>query len=98
MIPFKESTSDYWKSPEGIQRRVDMLGQDFCWRVVNNALQVYGRKNDVKGWLGIEGPSEHCEYCLAHIIGHFFRLGQFLPRLPAHNYCTCEWELVPREE
>jgi len=88
---------DYWKSPEGIERRVEMLGQDFCYNVVNEALQVYGRKNDVLGWYWIGNIDERtCSYCDSQI-GLFYRLGMFLPRLPAHAGCRCGWELVSRD-
>lgn len=86
----------YWVSPEGLQKRLAMLGEDFCYNVVNNSLQVYGRKNEVAGWVGIPGNAKHCDYCLDHIIDHFFRLGQFLPRLPAHGHCVCTWRMISK--
>jgi len=90
-------STDYWKSPEGIERRVEMLGEDFCFRTVNNALQAYGRANDVLGWYWIGSIDERtCNYCDSQM-GRFYRIGQFLPILPSHAGCRCEWELVPRE-
>jgi len=90
------SLDDYWKSPEGIRRRVDMLGEDFTFRVVNNSLQVYGKKNEASGFEWVGSIDEHtCNYCDSQI-GRQYRLGQFLPRLPAHAGCRCEWRLIPR--
>lgn len=89
-------SSDYWRSPEGIRRRVEMLSEDFTFRVTNNALQAYGKKNDVAGWIWVGSMDEYaCDYCFSQM-GRFYRLGQFLPSLPAHANCRCEWELVPR--
>jgi hypothetical protein len=91
-------SNDFWTSPEGIDRRLAMFSEDFSYNVVNNSLQVYGGANDVAGFLGIGGSTKHCIYCSEHIIGLIFNKGQFLPRLPAHNYCSCSWELVSKGE
>ena len=73
-----------------------MLTEDFSYNVVNNALQVYGRKNEVEGFEWVGSMDERtCNYCDGQI-GRFYRLGQFLPRLPAHNLCRCEWRLVKK--
>ena len=97
MISLKESTSEYWKSPAGIEKRVEMLGEDFTFRVVNNSLQAYGRVNDVRGFIWVGSLDERtCDYCASQT-GRFYRLGQFMPSLPAHNNCRCCWVLQPRE-
>jgi len=86
--------SEYWKSPEGIRRRTEMLGEDFTFNTVN-ALQAYGRVNEVAGWRWIGSVDERqCGFCYDQT-GRFYRQGMFLPRLPAHAGCRCEWELVP---
>lgn len=94
----KETTEEYWKSAMGLKRRIEMLGADFNYHIVNGALQAYGGNPEISGWLGIPGMTEHCEYCIAHIIGHYFRKGQFLPRLPAHRYCSCSWRLIRKDK
>lgn len=91
-----EASEEYWRSASGLKRRVQMLGGAFHYQLINNALQAYGGDPQISGWLGIPGATEHCEYCLAHIIGHYFRKGQFLPRLPAHHGCTCSWRLIKK--
>jgi len=89
---------DYWKSPDGIRRRVNMLGEDFTFRVVNNSLQVYGKKNEASGFEWVGSIDERtCNYCDSQI-GRQYRLGQFLPRLPAHGGCRCGWRIIPQEE
>ena len=94
----RESTSEYWKSPAGITRRVEMLGEDFTYRLVNNALQVYGQTNKVKGWRWEGSIDERtCDYCYSKIMeDRLYRLGQFLPSLPAHAGCRCGWILIEK--
>jgi len=90
--------TDYWRGPEGIRRRVEMLGEDFCFNVVNNALQAYGRVNEIAGWIWVGSMDERqCDYCYSRT-GNFYRQGMFLPRLPAHAGCRCEWQLMSSEE
>jgi len=93
-----ETTEEYWKSAAGLKRRVEMLGANFHYNIINNALQAYGGDPEIWGWLGIPGMTEHCEYCLAHIIGHYFRKGMFLPSLPAHFGCSCTFQLIRKDE
>lgn len=92
-----EASEEYWKSAVGLKRRIDMLGGHFHYSVINGALQAYGGNPEISGWRGIPGLTEHCEYCLKHIIGKFFRKGQFLPKLPAHHGCSCSWKLIKKE-
>ena len=97
MTSLLEATGDYWVSPEGLKRRLEYLGEDFCYNVINNALQAYGRKNEVSGWEWIGSMDERtCTYCDSQM-GRFYRLGQFLPRLPSHVNCRCEWRLIKKE-
>jgi len=91
-------SSEYWKSPEGIARRVEMIGEDFTFRVVNNSLMAYGRKNDVAGFGWIGSMDERtCSYCDSQM-GRIYRVGQFLPSLPSHAGCRCEWSLLSKIE
>jgi len=75
-----------------------MLGEDFTFRVVNNSLQVYGKKNEASGFEWVGSIDERtCNYCDSQI-GRQYRLGQFLPRLPAHGGCRCSWRIIPQYE
>lgn len=95
-VTLREASEEYWRTAMGLKRRIDMLGANFHYNIINGALQVYGGDPAIKGWLGVAGISEHCEYCLAKIIGRTYDKGQFLPRLPAHHRCTCTWRLVKK--
>lgn len=91
-----EKTSEYWKSPKGIRKRIEMIGEGFTFQLVNNALQAYGTVNNVKGFEWVGSLDElTCPYCATQI-GRYYRVGQFLPSLPAHLNCRCEWRLIPR--
>ena len=89
-------SSDYWRSPEGLAERISMFSMDFTFGVQNKSLQVYGRKEDVWGfeWIG-NLDSRTCAVCDAQI-GRQYRLGQFMPSLPAHPNCRCSWRLIPK--
>ena len=81
-----------------LPKLADMLGEDFTYRLVNNALQVYGQANKVKGWRWEGSIDERtCDYCYSHIMeDRLYRLGQFLPSLPAHAGCRCGWILIEK--
>jgi hypothetical protein len=91
-------SNDYWSSPKGLAKRIMMFSLDFTFGIQNKALQVYGGNEDVWGfeWEG-NIDERTCDYCDARI-GHQYRLGMFLPRLPAHANCRCGWRLIPRSE
>jgi len=87
----------YWSSPEGIAQRIEMLSQSFTYKIVNNALIIYGESGGVTRWRWTTNPgasqSGPCEYCESQN-GRIYRKGQFLPSLPAHVNCVCNWELI----
>ena len=91
------AASEYWLSPAGIRRRVDMLSQSFTHKVVNNALIIYGETGGITRWRWATNPGASktgpCPYCAAHS-GRIYRKGQFLPPLPAHAGCVCGCELM----
>jgi hypothetical protein len=89
---------EFWKSPLGIDRRLALFSEDFSYSVVNNSLQIYGGANNVWGfeWEG-QIDNRTCNICDARI-GRQYRLGQFIPSLPAHNHCRCNWRLIPSGE
>ena len=97
------SADSYWYTPEGITRRVEMLSQSFTYKIVNNSLIVYGQTAGITRWRWISilgdppGPVT-CKYCRSQH-GRVYRKGQFLPPLPAHANCYCQWQLMydPKE-
>jgi len=94
-----EAAPEYWKSPAGITRRVEMLSQSFTYKVVNNALLIYGETGGVKRWRWVTtGDERVCPICGA-LAGRVYRVGQFLPSMPAHVFCRCRWEIMfnPKE-
>ena len=44
----KGPTSDYWRTPQGISRRIEMLSQSLTYQVVNNSLMFYGNSVGVQ--------------------------------------------------
>ncbi len=90
-------TSEYWSSPEGIMKRIDMLSQSFTYKTVNSALMAYGESAGITQWRWVTNPgasvSGPCVYCDSQS-GRIYRKGQFLPPLPAHANCVCTWELM----
>ncbi len=95
----KPKTSEYWRSPIGMARRIEMLSQNFTYQVVNNSLMFYGYSADINlvRWMTME-DERVCPIC-GPLEGRIYRKGQFLPPLPAHANCRCSWELIfePRE-
>ena len=89
---------DYWKSDKGITRRIDSLAQFFSYKVVNNAMKVIAPVNDAK-WLRWRdmGDASVCEQCLAYSMGGRngdYRVTWFLPAMPVHSGCRCQWEIL----
>ena len=97
-----EALTKYWSSPEGIMHRINMLSQSFTYKIVNNSLIAYGTAGGITRWRWATNPgasiSGPCAYCDSQN-GRIYRKGQFLPSLPAHANCVCEWELMfdPKE-
>jgi len=90
----KRETSDYWRTPEGISRRIDMLAQHFTYRVVNNSLMFYGYSKGVIHVMWVTREDERvCPIC-GPLEGRVYRKGQFMAPLPAHANCRCRWELI----
>jgi len=91
-----EAKQLYWqKEFDAIKRRIAMLGEDFVYGMQNNALQLLASENNASvEWLGYT-DSKTCAYCDSKI-GNIYRVGQFIPRLPAHPNCRCSWRLIPK--
>jgi len=86
--------SDYWYTPEGITRRIEMLSEYFTYKIVNNSLLAYGETYGIKRFMWITAADEKvCPYCGKHD-RKIYRVGQFLPPLPAHANCRCIWSLL----
>jgi len=91
---YNPRTSDYWRSPIGITRRIEMLSQSFTYQIVNNSLMFYGYSAGITRvrWATME-DERVCPIC-GPLEGRIYRKGQFLPPLPAHQNCRCGWELM----
>ena len=93
----ERAASAYWYTPEGINRRIELLSQSFSFKVVNGALLAYGAPAGIKRWRWVTNPGASrtgpCAYC-ASMHGREYRSGQFIPSLPAHAGCVCGWELM----
>ena len=93
--PLQEKTSSYWKTPDGIRRRIRMLSQDFTYKVVNGAVKRYGQTNGAV-WLFWQtvGDDRVCITCSTAAQGGqngFYRPYWFTPAMPAHSRCRCQW-------
>jgi hypothetical protein len=92
------ASEDFWHSPKGILHSIDGLSQDLHFTVVNNALKMVASVNGVK-WLfwRISEADNVCWLCLEKATGGdggFYRVGWFMPKMPVHPNCRCQWELV----
>lgn len=97
----QKKLEDFWKTPKGITQRVDSLTQIFNHRIVNNALKVIAPTNNAKWMRWILHPelskTGPCPICMAYATGGrngYYRVTWFTPRMPVHNYCVCEWEII----
>jgi len=85
----------YWSTLQGIKQRIAMLGEDFVYGMQNNALQLLASENNVSvEWSGYL-DNRICQICEPKV-GNQYRVGQFIPRLPAHPNCRCSWILIPK--
>ena len=90
----KPKTSAYWRSPEGMMRRIEMLSQSFTYQVVNNSLRFHGYSAGITRVRWATREDERvCPIC-GPLEGRIYWKGQFLPYLPAHANCRCGWELM----
>ena len=93
--PLYEQKEDYWSTPQGIIRRIKSLAQDFTYKSVNGAIRIYGQKNKVKwlAWLTV-GDDRVCIICQTAASGGrggFYQSNWFMPEMPAHAGCRCQW-------
>ena len=94
---YNPETSDYWRTPEGINQRLDMLGSQFTYMVVNNSLKMYGDTYGASGMMWVTHPEASktgpCQICSPKH-GRIYKPGQFMPPMPAHARCVCQWEII----
>ena len=96
----QKKLEDFWKTPEGIIKRVASLTQIFSHRIVNNALKVIAPTNGAKWMKWVLHPERSmtgpCPICIGYASGGRngnYRVTWFTPRMPAHPRCVCEWEI-----
>ena len=86
----------YWQSPPGIQKRISALSSNFTYKLVNNAVKITAQKEKAKWLVWITRPgltkTGPCVIC-APRHGRKYRPTWFLPNIPAHSGCVCEWEI-----
>ncbi len=86
-----EENEDYWKSPQGIQRRIEMIAEHFTYKIVNNAVKVYGETDGAKNVIWLTQADERvCAICGPRHL-RSWRVTWFTPRMPAHVNCRCYW-------
>jgi len=80
-------SSDFWLSEQGIEVRLQDLAEAVTWETVNNATRLTGSEAGAKvfEWITEIGP-ETCNYCDSQS-GRRYRIGQFIPQIPAHPNC-----------
>ena len=90
-----EAKRIFQKTFKDIKSRIAMLGEDFVYGMQNNALQLLASENNASvEWIGYL-DWRTCKICDGKI-GRVWRVGQFIPRLPAHPNCRCSWWLIPK--
>jgi hypothetical protein len=94
----KAADPAYWLTLVGLTRRIDMLSQDFSYRLVNNACKITANTNKAE-WLKWEdkGDAKVCPTCQRHSKGGkngYYKTSWFLPKMPAHPGCRCKWKIL----
>lgn len=85
----------YWTGPAGITSRLAGVAQHFTYITVNNAMRTLGEKGQVEylEWV-VMGDDRVCPKCRANAAkgekGRF-KPGWFMPIMPAHYGCRCQW-------
>jgi len=93
-----EKKEEFWTSKEGILIRLEDLSHDFTFKVFNGAVRGYIKDAGFKkfGWVTSEdniARGVSCEYCKRQN-GKEYKVGQFLPKIPAHIGCDCFWDIL----
>lgn len=83
----------YWQSPPGIQNRIEQLASNFTYRIVNNAVKITAQEEKAKWLVWITmGDDRVCPICEPRHL-KMYRTHWFLPRMPAHSRCRCQWRI-----
>jgi len=90
-----EEQEDYWLTEAGLRIRLALLSHDLVWKAYNEVslmnFKAWGAKEVV--WTAEMIPRKTCEYCQDNH-GRKWRVGAFLPLMPAHANCKCYWDAV----
>jgi len=86
-------TEEFWLSEEGILIRLEDLAHDFSFKTYNGALKANFQEAGFKEfeWVTVI-DKDTCNYCDSQA-GRRYRIGQFLPKMPAHIKCRCFWDV-----
>lgn len=89
-----KQAQEFWTSDEGILIRLEDLSHDFVFKVYNGAVRAYAKDAGFKKfkWISVLGLTT-CKYC-ENQHGRIYRVGQFLPKIPAHVGCNCFWDCL----
>ena len=93
-------TSPFWLSDLGITIRMGDLSRLVTTRTFNRALQMHAKEAGVKRFKfttanmtgEASAASPVCVICLAYE-GKEYKAGQFMPYLPRHPGCRCEYDV-----
>jgi len=96
---FGAKDKPYWKTEPGIVRRINALGQTFNFGIFNGAMKVLGKQNPrMKYFYWVTAEDDRvCAICIANSRkgrDGRFNVGWFLPMMPAHPGCRCQWMLL----
>lgn len=87
-------SEDYWKSDQGLAARIEMLAEQVIWKTFNGAMKAYAGESGIKQFEWVtQIDVRTCNYCDAQS-GRRYRIGQFMPEIPAHPDCRCHWDII----
>lgn len=97
----QQDSPNYWETPEGINRRIDLIGQNFIFRISNEAFRGYAKTVATKWLIWITHPeltnTGPCPIC-APRQGRRWKINEPHPRIPAHVRCVCTWDIEITKE
>jgi hypothetical protein len=86
-------SESFWTTDYGILLRLEDLAEAVVWRTINNATQILASEAGAKELVWVtEIDEKTCDYCDGQS-GRRYRIGQFLPQIPAHPHCRCHWDV-----
>ena len=85
-----------------INRRISALSQDFTYKIVNGAIRITAGADEVMWLHWLVHPEDSktgpCDECFDNAYGEpnfgYYNPDQFIPEMPVHNHCVCEWEII----